>query len=118
MYTHMVNQRVGTVAAAVKTDTENSTLSVHMKKVIGKGSFGHVRYCRAVVNDERVGFAVKIINKHSLMYYYNKEAVDREVSILKKIHHPNLVLFIKIVDYGHYVYMYMECCKYICHLSF
>lgn len=91
---------------------KRETLKVYLKKTIGKGSFGCVKYCVAMVNNESVGFAVKIISKHSTMYRYNSTVVEREISILEKIHHPNLILLIKFVNYRHYVYMYMEYCKY------
>lgn len=93
--------------------TKKQTLKVYLKKTIGKGSFGRVKYCMAMVNNESVGFAVKIINKHSTMYRYNGSVLEREVSIWEQCQHPNLILLIKIVNYRHCVYMYMEYCKYL-----
>lgn len=95
------------------TRKKKSALKVYLQKTIGKGSFGCVKYCVAVVNNESIGFAVKIINKNSTSYRYNSAVIEREISILKKVHHPNLIMFIKINNYNNYVYMYMEYCKYI-----
>jgi len=104
-------ETASTVTAPANNTNDRSTLQVYLKKTVGKGSFGRVKYCVATVDDEPVGFAVKIIDKQSVTYRYNSSAIEREISILKKIHHPNLILFIKIVNYRHYVYMYMEYCR-------
>lgn len=103
-------QQDGSTAA----DANKKPLKVYLQKTIGKGSFGHVRYCKAVVGNKPVGFAVKIICKYSSKYQFNRGLVDREVSILKKLQHPNLITFIRLLDNQYYVYMYMEYCKYYC----
>ncbi|XP_025203368.1 CBL-interacting protein kinase 1-like [Melanaphis sacchari] len=89
----------------------NTQIKVYFKNTIGKGTFGKVKYCVAKVNNKTIGFAVKIINKKSSICQCNKSAIKREIIISKKVNHPNLIKFIKIIIHNHYVYMYMEYCK-------
>jgi len=94
------------------TVSHKSKIKVYFENTIGKGTFGQVKYCVANVNNETIGFAVKIIDKKSSVYKCNKSAINREIIISKKVNHPSLIKFIKIIIHSSYVYMYMEYCKY------
>lgn len=94
------------------TVSHKSKMKVFFENTIGKGTFGQVKYCVANVNNETIGFAVKIIDKKSSAYRCNKTAINREIIISKKVNHPSLIKFIKIIIHHNYVYMYMEYCKY------
>lgn len=87
-------------------------LDVYLKRTIGKGSYGQVKYCVATVNRRPVVFAVKIVDKKCRTYRNNPSAIDREIAILRQVSHPNLVLLIKTAADSRHVYMYMEYCKY------
>lgn len=89
------------------------TLKVYLKNTIGKGTYGRVKYCVADLDNETVGFAVKIIKKNNSAKNGPDEspsAIEREISILEKIKHPNLVFFIQIANHRRKVYLYMEFC--------
>lgn len=85
-------------------------VKVYLKKTIGRGTFGCVKYCTAKVNNKSVGsFAVKIVKKYSgTCSYYN-----REIFISKIVQHPNLMKVTKIVKRPQHNYMFMEYCKYL-----
>lgn len=85
-------------------------VKVYLKKTIGRGTFGCVKYCTAKVNNKPIGsFAVKIIKKYSETY----SNYNREIFISKIVQHPNLMKVTKIVKHPQYNYMFMEYCKYL-----
>lgn len=67
------------------TTAYNSQIKVYFKNTIGKGTFGQVKYCVAKVNNETIGFAVKIIDKKSSVFQCNKSLIKREIMISKKV---------------------------------
>lgn len=89
----------------------DSVLTVHFKNTIGKGSFGHVKYCVGKIKNQFVGLAVKILNERSPVYKHNRSLIDNEVSVATRVRHPNLITFFLNVRYNHSVYIYMEYCK-------
>ena len=58
-------------------------------KVLGKGSFGKVMLVR-LKRDQRV-FAMKVLNKASIMERHQKEHTQAERNILQSVQHPFLV---------------------------
>ena len=56
-------------------------------QIIGHGKYGTVREARKLSNNAR--YAVKSINKNSLKS--NILALKREVNILTKVYHPNII---------------------------
>ncbi|XP_022165459.1 CBL-interacting protein kinase 21-like [Myzus persicae] len=102
---------MNTASIEPNRSTVSSKIKVYFENTIGKGTFGQVKYCVANVNNETIGFAVKIIDKKSAVYQSNKSAINREIIISKKVNHPSLIKFIKIIIHRHHVYMYMEYCK-------
>lgn len=53
----------------------------HIEKIIGKGSFSHVLLVRNIHTNFH--YAMKIVDNHS--------SYEREISILKRVRHPNIV---------------------------
>lgn len=100
-----------TVLQRNETSEYDSVLTVHFKNTIGKGAFGHVKYCVAKINNRYVGFAVKILKERSAVYQHHRWLIDNEVSVATRIKHPNLIAFLMNVKYHHSVYIYMEYCK-------
>lgn len=91
------------------TPAGKRTLKVYLLNTIGKGTYGRVKYCVVDLDNEPLGLAVKIIKKNSNKAK-SSSAVEREIAILQKIKHPNLVFLIQITNYRHKVYVYMEFC--------
>lgn len=57
-----------------------------VKEVLGHGAFATVKKC--INRQSGSSFAVKIINRRKAL---NTTSVDREISILQKLNHPNIV---------------------------
>lgn len=94
-----------------ETTVGSMELKIYLKRIIGKGSFGRVKYCVAMMNERPVSFAVKIIDKLSTVYQRNRMAIDREISIIEMIRHVNLVTCFSVAHHHHNVYIFMEYCK-------
>lgn len=68
---------------------------------IGRGTHGKVKLGRDLTSDEYV--AIKIVERHSRprlgkMVRQDDEKVRREIAILKKCRHPNVVRLIEVID--------------------
>lgn len=76
-------------------------------KIIGKGSYGVVRQ-GYLKNDPSKKLAIKILEKDSLN---NKIYIlEREVMILQKLDHPNIIKFYETYQDKKYLYIVMEYC--------
>ena len=65
-------------------------------KEIGKGSYAAVK--SAVHKSTGRKYAIKIYEKYKLMDPAKKAAVKREIQILKKIEHENIVGLLEVID--------------------
>jgi serine/threonine protein kinase len=72
---------------------------------IASGAYGKVK--RATHNDTGVEVAVKIINK-KLMNPEEQSRAQREIEILKRLDHPNIIRFLEMVDTTDRLYLFME----------
>ena len=73
---------------------------------IGKGAYAVVRAGRSLQDDSKV--AVKIYDKGKLMTPSRKRNAEREVKILEKLNHPNVIKLIKTVETGRSLNLVME----------
>lgn len=58
-------------------------------KTLGEGTFGKVRLGTHILTGEKV--AVKVLEKSKIKDKKDVERISREIKILKKLHHPNVV---------------------------
>ncbi|CEM30249.1 unnamed protein product [Vitrella brassicaformis CCMP3155] len=72
---------------------------------LGKGSYGYV--CRA--QDRRTGAwrAVKILNKARIE---NPVRLKREIAIMKKMDHPNIIKLLEVYEDDKQIFLVMELC--------
>ena len=78
------------------------------EKVLGKGNYGVVRMA-SLKSDPSSKFAIKIIEKERLKNKFF--LLEREVSILLKLDHPNIIAFIETYQDFKYFYLVMEYCS-------
>ncbi|KAK1786464.1 hypothetical protein P4O66_018155 [Electrophorus voltai] len=76
-------------------------------RTIGDGNFAVVREC--VERSSSREYALKIINKAKCRG--KEHMIQNEVSILRKVKHPNIVLLIEEMDTLHELYLVMELVK-------
>ena len=77
--------------------------------VIGEGTFGVVKLGKIKKTDEEV--AIKILEKKKIVNKDDEERVEREIEILKKVHHINVIKMIKIDEDNENIYLIMEYCE-------
>ena len=60
-----------------------------LDRSLGKGTFGKVKMAIHSLTKENV--AVKILEKHRIKDKKDVERISREIKILKKVRHPNVI---------------------------
>ena len=71
------------------THTHNKISHYEVGRLIGKGAYAVVKICKNKITQEK--FAMKIYEKKNLNDNIKKKCVSREIEILKKLNHPNIV---------------------------
>ena len=77
-----------------------------LKDKIGEGTFGIVRLGINKQTNEKV--AIKIMEKEKILQYEDKTRVEREIKILKCLHHPNIVHLYNVIQTEKSIYLIME----------
>ena len=77
--------------------------------ILGEGTFGVVRLGKNKETGERV--AIKILEKKKIVNKDDAERVDREIEILKRIKHINIVKVMNIESDPERIYIIMEFCQ-------
>lgn len=75
-------------------------------ETLGKGAYGLVKL--ALEKSTGIKHAVKIYEKSRLTDTAKRANVNREIVILKKIKHPNVISFIKMIENKDCVYLFTE----------
>jgi len=83
-----------------------SDKKIVMLRTLGKGSFGKVKEALHVVSNEKI--AVKILEKDRIQDQSDEVRVKREMEILLKVHHANVVQLYEIVETSKYYFFIME----------
>ena len=77
-----------------------------LKEKLGEGAFGSVRLGINKQTGEKV--AIKILEKSKLSKYENKIKLDREIEILKKLKHPNIIQLYSVIETERQFLLIME----------
>jgi serine/threonine protein kinase len=77
-----------------------------MGSKLGEGAYAIVRQCRHKGSNSRI--AMKIYDKVKLNDPIKKRSVSREISLLQKFDHPNIVKFYETIDTSRTINLVME----------
>ena len=77
-----------------------------IEKTIGEGTFGKVKLGIHIPTEEQV--AIKILEKDKIQDEEDLERISREISILKKLKHPNIIKIYDIIENPNNFYIIME----------
>ena len=66
----------------------------HVLKQLGRGSFATVKLAYSI--RDKANVAVKIISKRDVPKDFLEKFFPREISIVKSLRHPNLVIFLQV----------------------
>lgn len=80
-----------------------------VKEELGSGTSAVVR--KGINRSTGKCCAIKIIKKKKWLKQKTKEQIMREVEILKKVNHPNIIKYEDIVDSERYLYIILELVK-------
>ena len=80
-----------------------------LREKLGEGAFGSVRLGINKQTGEKV--AIKILEKIKLTRSTDKVRLRREISILKKLRHPNIVQLYSVIETQHQIFLIMEYVK-------
>lgn len=83
-----------------------------MEKVLGQGSYASVKLALEKSTNKR--FAIKVYEKYRLTDPHRLNNVKREISILKKLEHQNIIKLFYALDEKRQIFLIME---YIGHIS-
>ena len=80
-----------------------------IKEKLGEGGFGSVRLGINKQTGEKV--AIKILEKSKLTRYEDRIRINREIEILKKVKHPNIVQLYSVIQTDKQIFLIMEYIK-------
>lgn len=84
-------------AITATMQTEKSVTDVYeFEEIIGEGSFSSV--VLATNNETKKQYAIKIIDKSKVIDEIQRDRIDREIEILKRCKHPNIIKFIEAFE--------------------
>lgn len=105
---------IGRIRSNVKGSAQNQNMSQMRKRVgqyligdtVGEGTFGKVKLAIHIPTGEKV--AVKILEKKRIQDQADVRRVNREIKILKKAKHPNIIQLYEVLDTPNTIYLIME----------
>jgi tRNA A-37 threonylcarbamoyl transferase component Bud32 len=90
--------------------TKSTTVGQYVvSKSIGQGTFGKVKLGIHTMTSEKV--AIKVLQKSKIKEAADVERVSREIAILKKVNHDQVVRLFEVIDTPQAIYLIMEFCE-------
>ena len=75
-------------------------------KSIGEGTFGKVKVGKHIHTGEKV--AIKILDKAKMIEAEDIKRVQKEIAILKKLKHKNIIQLYEIIQTSRNIYLIMD----------
>ena len=85
---------------------ENRVHNYQFGRQIGEGAYAVVR--SATSREDNQKYAIKIYDKSKLSDINRQRSVRREVVLLQKMNHPNIVKLVEAFETDSHVYLVME----------
>lgn len=95
--------------ASIKVEVRYKVIETHGYKVgrtIGKGSYSEVHLATSERHKDYV--AIKVVSKFQSPSEFLAKFLPREIEVVKKLNHPNLIRFFQSVETTHRLYIVME----------
>ncbi|TKY60042.1 CBL-interacting serine/threonine-protein kinase 12 [Spatholobus suberectus] len=97
----------GKSTAVSKKENPNLLLGrFELGKLLGHGTFAKVHHARNIKTGE--GVAIKIINKDKILKGGLMSHIKREISVLRRVRHPNIVQLFEVMATKTKIYFVME----------
>lgn len=75
-------------------------------ETVGHGTFGKVKLAKHEFTGHQV--AVKILNKHKIKDMRMAEKMQREIQILKLLHHPHIIKLYEVIPTATDIFLILE----------
>jgi 5'-AMP-activated protein kinase catalytic alpha subunit len=95
--------------ARTNKKTSKKKGSYILGKTLGEGAFGKVKVATHIHTGEKV--AIKILDKTKMENEEDIERVQKEINILKKLRHKNIIQLYEIMQSTKNLYIVMEYCE-------
>nr|AFK41470.1 unknown [Lotus japonicus] len=103
----VLTRKTTTTSGSGKKETSNLLLGrFEIGKLLGHGTFAKVYYARNIKNGE--GVAIKVIDKEKILKGGLVAHIKREISILRRVRHPNIVQLFEVMVTKTKIYFVME----------
>lgn len=94
-----------------KSQTDEKLLINDMRQYeigdqIGEGTFGKVKLAIHKITNEKV--AIKMLDKHKIKNEENQKRIDREIEVLKKVNHHNIIRLYSIIENDSKIFIIQE----------
>ncbi|KAG0749958.1 hypothetical protein G6F57_005055 [Rhizopus arrhizus] len=76
-------------------------------QTLGEGEFGKVKFGIEIKTGQEV--AIKLIRKDNIDTSLRMTKVEREISVLRKLHHPNIVELYDVIETEKYIGIILQC---------
>ncbi|KAK8692560.1 hypothetical protein V6N13_076017 [Hibiscus sabdariffa] len=97
-------------SVVAKKDTSSGTALLlgryEVGKLLGHGTFAKVYYARNLKTDESV--AIKVLDKEKILKGGLTAHIEREIAILRRVRHPNIVQLFEVMATKTKIYFVME----------
>lgn len=87
-------------------DDQNAQKKYIILRTLGKGSFGKVKEAIHVLSGEKI--AIKILEKMKIKKEDDNVRIRREINILSKVQHPNIIQLYEVIETNKYYFFVME----------
>lgn len=87
-------------------DDDKSQKKYIILRTLGKGSFGKVKEAIHVLSGEKI--AIKILEKVKIKKEDDLVRIRREINILSKVQHPNIIQLYEVIETNKYFFFVME----------
>ncbi|OIV95647.1 hypothetical protein TanjilG_01441 [Lupinus angustifolius] len=78
-------------------------------RLLGQGTFGKVYYARSSITNQSV--AIKMIDKEKVMRTGQADQIKREISVMSRAKHPNIIQLFEVMATRTKIYFVMEYAK-------
>ncbi|XP_027354649.1 CBL-interacting serine/threonine-protein kinase 12-like isoform X2 [Abrus precatorius] len=103
----VVSKSPTTITPTNKKETSSLLLGrFEIGKLLGHGTFAKVYYARNIKSGE--GVAIKVIDKEKILKGGLVAHIKREISILRRVRHPNIVQLFEVMATKTKIYFVME----------
>ena len=109
LYSNPINNNPYDIDSNKNITPPSSVCEFVLGQKLGEGAFGTVRLGTNKQTGEKV--AIKILEKIKMVNFDDKKRLEREINILKKIHHPNIVKLFCVIETERQIFIVMEYIK-------